>query len=265
MTIRRFFANKYITALSAGFIGMAVSNPAPALINMESVHLGVPDPGFSGTANLGLSGASGNSERVLASVNSRLQYYTEQKTSFLIFDYAYGESFSRKDQNKMFLHSRRIRDIDETWAWELFGQVESNEFARLKYRGLLGGGMRASLIPRSKEQGLFIGIGGFYDYEDVSVEGNTTDSGVTHNYFANAYIVFKRKISNTATFVNTTYLQPRFNDTRDFRAFEAAKLNVAIINNLSLNLNLEIVHDNRPPQAVKKTDVSYSTSLQIQF
>ncbi len=65
--------------------------------------------------------------------------------------------------------------------------------------------------------------------------------------------------------ISTTYLQPVANVLDDFRLLEEGRIKLKISNKLALNFNVQINHDNNPPQQVKKTDVNYSTKLEYVF
>ena len=65
--------------------------------------------------------------------------------------------------------------------------------------------------------------------------------------------------------LSTTYYQPAVDDFNDFRVLEEATLSVKMTDNLALNLSLNLSHDSKPPQAVKKTDTTYSTGIEYSF
>ena len=48
-------------------------------------------------------------------------------------------------------------------------------------------------------------------------------------------------------------------------ALEEATLSVKMTDTLSLNASLDLAHDSKPPQAVKKTDTTYSTGVEYSF
>jgi len=236
-----------------------------AIVNVESMHLNAPSDGFSGQLSLGANGKSGNSENFTASLGSQLQWHQQDITHLLNLSAEYGESFGQETVNNRFFHWRRIQDTSTRLAWEAFTQLEQDKFARLNHRGLAGGGLRFKLTEVAKEHAVFIGIGAFYSEEQLSDEGNLADSGNSSLVRGNAYLVLKKQLSDSVFASSTTYLQPDVEDERDFRALEDAQLAIRLSDKLSLSLKLLAKHDNRPPLAVKKTDVSYRTGLEYRF
>lgn len=239
---------------------------AQAIVNVESMHLKEPPEGFSGQLALGADGKSGNSENFTASLGSQLQWRQGQITNLLNLSAEYGESFGEENANNSFFHLRRIHELSQTLAWEAFGQVEQDKFARLNYRGLVGGGVRFKLSKViAKDRAIFLGLGVFYAKEELSDRGDLADSGTTTLVRGNFYLVLKKQLTNAVFASSTTYLQPNVEDERDFRALEDAQLGVKLSDKLTLSLKLQGKHDNRPPIAVEKTDISYSTGLLYQF
>ena len=242
-------------------LGLAM--PARAITSLEALHLGTPREGFSGQADLSLSGRSGNSDTADLSLGSRLQWHHEGVINYLLLTAAYGESNGLRDTEKWFLHGRHIERIHNGLDWEAFAQGGGDRFARLSFRGLLGGGARIQLGNRAGRQAI-LGLGGYYSQERLRDDGYP-DTRSDIFWRGNAYLVLKTALGDNATLVSTTYYQPALDDWSDFRLLEQAGLKVAINRSLALKINLDINHDSRPPQGVKKTDTSFTTSLSYAF
>lgn len=243
---------------------LALSNSASAIVSVEDLHLSEAEPGLNGKFQFSLSGESGNADKLATGVASRVQWNRGSRNTFLILNYDYGESFDRKDTDKSFVHLRHIRPYAPRRAWEAFAQWQHNEFARLNYRALLGGGLRLALLERGADRALFFGIGGFFAKESLEAQEGTNDQGGS-DWWGNTYLLYKRKLNAQVEFQTTTYFQPKLSDSKDFRLLEDMFLRVRMSDTLALKLILNVAHDSQPPQAVEKTDTSYATSLEYVF
>jgi len=239
--------------------------PVLAIVNMEDLHLGAQEQGFSGLFSLSGSGASGNTEKYDIRAGTRLQWHQDKTTDFMILDYTYGRASGATYADKGFFHLRHINQIVPELAWEGFGQAERNEFTRLQFRGLAGGGARFTVGERSSLRAQYLGTGVFYISETLTRIPGLTDDGIERLWRANIYYVIKYKVNEHVKLMSSSYYQPAFRKTSDYRVMETASLSVELARRLSLTLGIEVVHDNEPPQAIRSTDVSYRTGISYQF
>lgn len=241
------------------------SLPAYAILNVEDLRVGRPVTGVSGNVDLSISGKSGNSDTRALALDSRVQKRLGKVTDFAILSYDYGEAANVSSANAALLHGRHVVQYGPRRAWEAFAQVERDEFTRLSFRGLLGAGLRFTLLEEEGRLSLHLGAGGFISRETLSKRTGLTDDGTDNYARGNFYLAYKQQLNPQVTIVSTTYYQPRVDDIGDFRALEQAALAVKMSEQLAVRLSLNISHDSRPPQTVKKTDVSYITSLSYNF
>jgi putative salt-induced outer membrane protein YdiY len=241
------------------------SFPANAIVNVENMRVGGETPGISGNLDLSINGKRGNTKLNEYGVDGRLQNNAGKVTNFVVLSYDYAEVGDVRNTNKAFIHGRHVVQFQPRRAWEIFAQMEKNEFARLSFRGLLGGGLRFTLTEEPNRLGLYLGVGAFWSRETLDKRPGLTDDGTENFSRANLYLVYKHILNSQLSLVSTTYFQPRLSDTADYRALEQAALAVKMTDSLSLKLSLDFARDSRPPQAVKKNDTSYSTSLSYQF
>jgi putative salt-induced outer membrane protein YdiY len=230
-----------------------------AIVNIESMRVQKNADGFSGELELDSDLLSGNTDSKHVSFGNRLQWDKGNKTNFIITNYSYGESGGVRDVNKGFIHLRHVVHMNERWAWEGFGQMEQNEFTRLAYRGLIGGGLRRTLRQIDDRSGIYLGMGGFYSTERL--DDNTTENLVR----ANVYFVIKHAFSDSTRLMSTTYFQPAVENLDDFRALEQLTYAVSISKRLDLKLSLDITHDSQPPSGVQPTDTGFHTGIKFKF
>jgi len=241
------------------FSFLFISSQALAIINVESMRVQKKSDGFSGELELDSDLLSGNTDSKHVSFGNRLQWDYGKKTNFIITSYSYGESSGTRDVNKGYIHLRHIDQLNDRWAWEGFGQMEQNEFTRLEYRGLLGGGVRRTLQQDDDKSGTYLGLGGFYSTETLD------DNSTTNLVRANFYFVLKHRLNDTNRFMSTTYYQPALDNPDNFRALEQLTYEIAINKKLDLRLSLDVSHNSQPPAGVQPTDTGFHTGIKYIF
>ncbi len=239
------------------------ASSAHAIVNMEELHTGEPEEGFSGRLELSFNRSSGNTETQEYSLGSRLQHHHDVITNYLLLSGSYGESRGVKSSEKGFLHARHMHGLGPQLTAEAYAQAEYDKFARLEFRGLLGGGARLTLLPRAERGEAYLGLGVYYSKERI--DDAYADGGTETLWRANSYLVLKYQASDNTTLVSTTYYQPAVKETEDYRLLEQAALKVKMNDSLSLVVAVDYRRDSRPPIGVEQEDVSYSTSLSLEF
>lgn len=237
---------------------------AIAIVNMDGLHFDNKKDTFTASLDLTVSGSSGNSNTTKTALNSQFNWIAKKSINLAILGYQQGETNNVRSVNKAFIHYRYIHQLNDTIDWELFGQLETNEFTRLLYRSLLGAGIRFSIAKREKHRA-FLGLGGFYSKEKTAFTSGLTDDGIEEFTRASFYFLSKYKVSSTVNFSNVIYYQPRLNRLSDYRALLESKFDFKINKKLSFRLSFDIEHDSDPSQTIKNTDVSYMSGLIFNF
>ncbi len=236
-----------------------------AIVNIEKMRKDPSKEGFSGHMELSFGGASGNTKKNGGYAGTRLQWRKDHIINFAVLRYAYGESAGNRDTNNSFFHARHIHQQTSWRADEIFVQGETDEFARLSYRGLIGGGERFALIRNPKGQSAFLGMGVYYAMERLEDTAGTTDGGRDEFFRLSTYFSYTHQINAQVSVISTTYYQPALEQFSDYRLLEEAGMGIKMSDRFMLNLSLDIIHDSKPPQTVNKTDIIYSTGLEYQF
>ena len=239
---------------------------AHAIVNIEDMRGDKVPEGFSGQFALDAGGERGNTDRSSLGVGARTQWKYGRTLDFIVFNYNSGQTNGQRDVNNGFVHARHIDPLTPTTAWEAFTQAGQNEFQRLSYRALIGGGGRFTLY-RSSDQGseLLVGAGAFYEREELDEAPGTTDAGIETTTRANLYVVFNYRLNDHVRIQSTTYYQPSFSDVDDFRGIEQATLLVKLADRLDLKLQVDAAYDSRPPQLVERGDLVYRTGIEYRF
>lgn len=247
------------------FVTVVISPVVRAIVDIENASISEHNPAFEARVNASISGKSGNSDTQKSSIGGRLQWADVDSINFIIFDAEKGESSGVLDSNKKFLHGRHIERVTDTYDYELFAQIESDEFTRLGSRWLVGGGLRASLLTSTAAHNMYLGLGVFASVEKLEELAGTTDAGKYRDIRANLYLLNDHRVTASTLIKNTLYYQPNLDSAEDYRLLEKFRLEVSINDALSVLLAFDISYDNEPPQGVEKRDFSYVTGLQYRF
>lgn len=247
-----------------GLITLLWSGAAQAIVNIEGLRGDANEPGLSGSLDLSLSGAQGNTDKIAATAGGRLLWQRERDSTLIIASYSYGSSNDVRDTNKTFTHVREVYPTSDENSLEGFFQVERNEFTRLSLRTLIGGGLRQLMYGSAAGQ-FWLGAGAFYSTEKLKSDPLYTDGGTERLWRGNIYLAIDYSLNDSVKLVSTTYFQPSMEDVSDYRLLEQGTIRFTINDSFALRLRLDIAHDSRPPQSIKKTDVNYLSGLEYSF
>lgn len=234
-----------------------------AIVSMEGVHTSKPKEGFSGNVELSVSNSSGNTEKEEYSLGSRLQWHQGASTDFLLLSADYAKSAGIKSSDKAFAHLRHIQQFYPTLAWEAYLQIEKDQFARLEYRGLVGGGLRFTLYEVENSGSIFFGLGAYHSEERI--DNSYADAGTETLWRGNNYLLLKYQLNPDTALMSTTYYQPASGNPDDYRMLEQAALKVKLTELLSLVVSYNLRFDSDPPLGVEKRDATFKTSFSLEF
>ncbi|VAX01867.1 hypothetical protein MNBD_GAMMA22-179 [hydrothermal vent metagenome] len=243
-----------------GIIIMFTAINAHAIVSIGNLKFDEKNVGFNGSLNIDASGASGNSDKSSWHVGSNLVWRTKNYINLFLFGYDYGESNNQTNANKTFTHFRHIQQYTHTIDWELFAQLEKNEFTRLTRRELLGVGLRFSIEPNT-----LLGLGVFRFSERLDKTASSTDKLKDDGFRLNAYWNGEYTINPMSSFKARLYYQPKVDEFTDVRVLFNSDLKIKLYQNLSVKLSVDVTHDSRPPQGVKDTDFTYRSGVEYNF
>jgi len=245
-------------------IGILTTQYLFGLVSIAPVEIGAK-PGLSGKFEAGLETKRGNTDKDNYKASVRVNY--DNNESYVIwgeFSGEYGESNYVKDTNKAFSHLRYIHSLgnDENLRYELFTQLESDEFRRINSRILGGAGLRYRVFNSPKNGKGFFGLGGFYEgieYKDPQIDPSED------NIRMNSYLAYSISLSDISAFSYVLYYQPKVDDFSDHTLSNQLELKLNIIKKLFLKLNVSWNEDSNPPVGVKKSDFTQTTTFVFDF
>lgn len=249
-----------------GFIASSVlcsavvfSQIAYAIVDIESLrNRAGNETGYSSSGNLQASGASGNSDRTDVSFSALLQYLGNGFSNLFVIGSEYGETSGNRSADEQLIHLRHTRVLTKRSDWEVFSQLQQNEFTRLEERTLLGSGIRLG-FGDNLDSRLYLGLGAFYE------STRNENESAREMGRSNIYVSHRKKTSKDISFTTTAYLQNKLDDPDDQRAIGSFSMSIPATENLDFTISVNVEHDSRSPIGVEKTDWTYKTGFGWKF
>ena len=223
------------------------------IVNMESARKESLS-GFHFQANLGLNGSSGTVDRTNYSVETRLDFNSNKWQRFGVFSYKREEKDDSITSNNTFFHLRAVRKVNSLFSWEIFTQLSEKPLQKIKRRELLGAGIRLSPY-----KSLRIGLG-LFDENEERILSETRKTTRLNTYITNDF-----KISNTAIFESTLYIQPDIDDFSEVRSFFVAGLRLKITEKFSSIISYENTYDSSPPPNTDELNSFYGIKFSFEY
>ena len=223
------------------------------IVNMESARKENLS-GFHFQANLGLNGSSGTVDRTNYSVETRLDFNSDKWQRFGVFSYKREEKDDSITSNNTFFHLRAVRKVNSLFSWEIFTQLSEKPLQKIKRRELFGAGVRLSPF-----KSLRIGLG-LFDENEERILSETRKTTRLNTYITNNF-----KISDTATFESTLYIQPDIDDFSEVRSFFVAGLRLKINEKFSSIISYENTYDSSPPPNTDESNSFYGIKFSFEY
>lgn len=221
-----------------------------AFINIESLRKN-SDAGFNKSAKVSFNSQSGNTDKILAGINSFNSYVYDKNEFLLIGGLRYGESFNEKDTEDGNVHLRYTRNLFESNFLETYTQYQYDKFRALNSRQLYGLGYRYV------DKYFNYGVGAFYEHEEL--ESRQNQDAVR----GNIYISGLKKTSSGLEYSSIIYLQPSLKRSNDVRVNLNAGISQKITDFLNINIEYSYEYDEQPPSDIKRNDSSLTFGFSI--
>ena len=266
-----------VRLLAALATATALTLPAAAQVNTESMRVGAEEPGWASTIDLSSSLQRGNTEREILGAGARIQYAWLNATDgedaphrptnvvFLTTNYSFTRLNENRFVNNALSHLRFIREHSARFSYEVFGQHQFNEFTRLEQRLLFGGGGRFQVLESPRAE-VFLGTGYMLERETLDLPAELSGARRSEHHRSTNYLTVRyNSRDERLRLVETLYFQTRFDRVEDYRLLSETSFEIQLLRRLALAINLNVAHDSEPPTGVKETDVVLSNSLRYSF
>jgi putative salt-induced outer membrane protein YdiY len=235
--------------------------PAPAAAAPEVT----PDPesfweGWKGNAELGLTGAAGNSENFGFRGGLGLKRETSKMITSLGFSYVYGTSDGDKNTDRGELNLKNEWRIAPPWRFFVTGKVEYDQFQDWDWRTSAFAGIGYEFIKTDRTLLLGrIGIG-------ASKEFGGSDNRIKPEL--DLGLDWEHKLDDRQkVFATIDYYPSLLNFPEDYRVVAKAGYEVLVdpTNGMALKLGIEDRYQSQPGTGKKKNDFLYFATLVWNF
>lgn len=238
---------------------------ALAQVNTEKMRIAEDVKGLSATAAANALFRAGNVDVLDLGLRGRVDLRTGRFASFLIGNVEFSEAEDRVFLDNSFVHLRTILQLpgQEGVRPEAFAQTQRDDSQLLKRRYLAGVGVRLQLFHDSTSAAYF-GTTPMLEYELLDRDEVRIDPEVTVGRWSN-YLVLKLELADLVTFVNTVYVQPRFDRFKDYRVLGESGLDVQLTRSVALRIAMNLRYDSEPPADLDRFDLSLRNGLAVTF
>ena len=250
-------------ALVAAALLAVTPRPVAAQVNTEKMRAFDVD-GFQTTVGGTLAYQSGNANLVEVGARTRFDFRNGRHYSFLASEVRYGEEDGRTFRDRSFAHLRYTYRASPWLVPETFAQVEQNGFTLLQLRVLAGAGVRLRYLDTERVK-IFQGTTPMYEFENLNAGEITRHPATVSTVRWSNYLNVRLKLTDKTYFIQTVYVQPRFDAFSDVRVLDEARLAVAITKHVTLDVSLEFDYDSRPPDGVSDFDLSLRNGVRVSF
>jgi Protein of unknown function, DUF481 len=245
-------------------VALLCSSVRAQIVNVQGAIAKPPDNNaVVGQVELKLNWAEGNSPAFDASGGASVLWKHDQILSLVQVRGEYGTALHVENTAKTFEHIRERISLGCVWRWEAFVQHEYDQFRRLSLRTLVGTGPALQLM-NEPDVAILAGATYMFEYEALDNRMGTNDAGARYDeQRASVYLTGREVLVENVAFVQTIYVQPRFDDLSNYRLLGDAALEVKLTKRVAVTDGLLVDYDSRPPQGVRAWDTSLKIGLVV--
>jgi len=212
---------------------------------------------------LGFNGAMGNSKFTILRSGARAKYLQTDVAEFEISTLVrYGSSDEKVIANDQRLSLKLDLWPQNRWSPFVFIDASRDVIRKLDFRSNGGAGAKYTFWS---EDGGSASLSGavLWDYQDFLLDpgsaGPGTESLARWSFRAKA----EKTISANTTVENATFYQPAWNRASDYLVTTTTSVSTQVLQDVSLSLEHEYLHDSRPPPGVGPDDQKFSVLLKL--
>ncbi len=249
------------TGFSFAILCLILARISLAQVNTEAMRKSDLKPGLTSTNTFNIQMAKGNSDYFIYYGQFRLDYLKGTHHVFSIVNLKRGEQKKHKFINKGFIHLRFVRSFNSVFYGEIFGQLEYNDFIKLRKRQLLGSGIRIRALNNPKIGDFFIGIGMMREIEEYTIASEGTKS----LWRSTNYLAGNVKLNQSVNFFAMGYYQVAVSSIDDFRILADSGFSFKISKYLIFSTKIHYRFDNEPLPNIKKGDLNILNSISVRL
>lgn len=224
--------------------------------------------GFGGHLGLNFEGARGNNNYLKYGLASRVDFVQTRAHHFMVGEYQLGQSGKSFDTylRKGFVHARSLWRIHPWVSPEIFTQSEINDGQKLRFRRLLGAGLRNESFNMQKDSfqlALSTGTGLMFEVEKYVAAKQEYNF---ERWRSSNYLSFEFKLQPQIFVSLGAFYQPNLAQIEDYRMLLNTKISLQIWKNIKLIQKFNSRYDHLPydPQ-IESWDFDMSSGMEIEY
>lgn len=231
--------------------GMAMAANAQ-IVNIEGSRMEPDSMGWQGSAGLSFNYTQNINKLFQIKANTALQYRFGKHVLLSLNDLNLVFSSQENFSFNGFQHFRYNYLVNKWYTAEAFTQGQFDRVQLVKFRYLLGGGNRFTLLKKDKGR-MHLGILAMYEYE---IEA---DTNIVHNDLRlSNYLSATYKPSDVFSSTFMMYYQPVVYRFSDYRVSLLLNLFFRINKQLSFSTGFNMTYDSAPVQDPEVVNLTFS-------
>lgn len=231
--------------------GMAMVANAQ-IVNIEGSRMEQDSMGWQGSAGLTFNYTQNINKLFLVKGNTALQYRFKKHVLLSLNDLNLAFSSKEKFNFSGFQHFRYNYLVNKWYTVEAFTQGQFDRVQKVKFRYLLGGGNRFTLLKKEKGR-MYLGLLAMYEYEQEA------DTNIVHNDLRlSNYLSATYKPSEVFSGTFMMYYQPVVYRWSDYRVSVLLNLFFRINKLLSYSSGFNMAYDSQPVQDPEVVNLTFS-------
>lgn len=230
------------------------------IINVENIRRVTDTTGWSGYTRLIVNLVKNRNTIFGISNRTRIQYKTKEHLWLLLNDLDFRKANENKLVSRNAQHFRYNYRFHPKFAFEAFLQSQTDEIAAIRFRGLIGSGIRFKMSKNEKYK-LYLGSLIMYEHENI----NSTIEDNNRDWRNSTYFSMSLYPKKNISIVSTTYFQPRFDMLSDFRISSQNTIAFEIFKKLMFTTNFTYQYDELPVIGVPKEQYRLTNGLLYSF
>lgn len=216
--------------------------------------------GWHTTLNANYAESSTTVDKTDYSASFRVSHNNEQRQWLAFGDLSYSDVNGNKSDDSKLLHLRYIhKNIWSELNFEGFLQHESDDFALLASRDLIGGGL--ALLRKHEDYSIHTLAGIMHEREEHLTD-TTQDRDIERFTFSSQ---LQYVFDNKARFTGVIYFQPAIDQFNDYRSTVKASVNFPLTSNLDMVVGYSWRYNGQAFSDVPPIKRSLSTGISYHF
>lgn len=229
-------------------------------ISSYAVEINGDEHTLKNLIELGYEKRSGNTDKESFAFKGRSEYVTGQTELYLNGSYNYETSKDEKIGNKGSIGGGLDYNITKKHAAFAFQKIGFDEFRKIDLKSESGLGWKYTFIKTDRTKFSF-SAAGLYAYERLQ------DDEQEKNIFRASFrIKLKKKFLENSEISHITFYKPNFEEwSDDYLILSETALSVPLNKIFAIKVAIIDEYDNKPQEGVSSNDLTFTTTLVINF